>query len=73
MVHRTDVAEGPAAHGGLDEVRHERVAGRAADALAKPVGHPHEDHADGRRDQAHERPDDRREPVAEEHQRPAAD
>ena len=73
MVHGADVAEGPAADARLNEVGDERVARRGADPLAKPVGRPHGDHAEGRRHQSDERPHDGREAVAHEHERPAAE
>ena len=73
MVHGADVAEGPAADARLDKVGDERVARRGADPLAKPVGRPHGDHPKRRGHEPHERTQDRRESVAQEHERPAAE
>jgi hypothetical protein len=52
MVHRADVAEGPAADGRLDEIGDERIPRGAADALAEPIRHADEDRSPRRGHQA---------------------
>lgn len=73
VIHRADVAEGPAADGGLDEVGDQRVAGSAPDPLPESVGRPHGDRAQRRGHEPHQWPDERRKPVAEKDERPAAE